>query len=278
VSGEPRIEVLESPEAASAAAAAAIAAALTAAVSERGVAHWSTTGGSTPTGIYQVLARPPYRDEVPWAGVHVWWGDERYVPRDHPLSNLLPFDQVLVSASARAGLSGSGADAVDVDFGIEPGVHLPVENIHAPQVARAIGSSAGPESVAHEYEQELRSAGLEASEAGFPIFDVILVGIGSDGHLFSVFPRSPLFDSERWVEAVPAPTHVEPHVARISLHPRILDAARMPVAVVHGAGKAEILSQVLGPERDERRWPAQVARREGAVWFLDRAAAASLQP
>ena len=75
---------------------------------------------------------------------------------------------------------------------------------------------------------------------------------------------------------MPAPTHIEPHVARVSLNPRVLAAARLPIVVVHGEGKAAILASVLGPERDERRWPAQLARREGAIWFLDRAAAAQL--
>ena len=276
MTSEPRIEVLEDPAAVSAAAAELIARSLTDAVATRGRADWATTGGSTPIGIYQALAAPPHRGTVPWAGVHVWWGDDRFVPRDHPLSNVLPLDQVLLSAAARAGLSGSGADAVEVEVGLEPGVPLPAANVHAPAMGRAIGAGAGPESVAREYEAELRAAGLPTSEAGFPVLDVVLVGIGPDGHLFSVFPRSPLFDTDSWVEAVPAPTHVEPHVPRVSLNPRVLDAAVLPLVVVHGAGKAEILASVLGEERDERRWPSQVARREGAVWLLDRSAAASL--
>jgi 6-phosphogluconolactonase len=107
---------------------------------------------------------------------------------------------------------------------------------------------------------------------------VALVGVGADGHILSAFPGSALFDSEAWVAAVPAPEHIEPHIARISLNPRILGLARLPIVVAHGAGKAAIMATVLGTERDERRWPAQVARREGALWFLDRAAAAELPP
>ena len=95
--------------------------------------------------------------------------------------------------------------------------------------------------------------------------------------MLSVFPRSPLLDEPAaWVAAVPAPDHVEPHVPRLSLNPRILEAAGSIVVVVHGSGKAAILASVLGAERDERRWPAQLARRENATWFLDRAAAAEL--
>jgi 6-phosphogluconolactonase len=141
---------------------------------------------------------------------------------------------------------------------------------------RAIGQSLGPGSVAMEYEAELRAAGLELDPTGWPLLDIVLVGIGADGHVLSVFPGSPLFEADAWVSAVPAPTHIEPHVARISLHPRILGVARLPMVVAHGAGKSAILGTVLGGERDERRWPAQVARREGAAWLLDRAAAAAL--
>lgn len=276
MSGEPTVRVLDDPDATSRAAAEAIAGALRDAVEQRGRAHWATTGGSTPIGIYRELAVGPLRDEVPWASVHVWWGDDRYVPRDHPLSNVMPFDQVLLSTTARAGLSGTGADAAEVELGIEPGVIMPIGNVHAPSMSRAIGKALGLGSVAMDYEAELREAGLDVAANGFPIFDVILVGIGADGHVLSVFPGSPLFDADAWVTAVPAPTHIEPHVARISLHPKVLEVARLPIVVAHGAVKAEILASVLGPERDERRWPAQLARRPGALWLLDRAAAASL--
>jgi 6-phosphogluconolactonase len=276
VSSEPRVEIFDDPAATSRAAAEEIAAALRQAVEERGRADWATTGGSTPIGIYRELAVTPLRDEVPWESVHVWWGDDRFVPRDHPLSNVLPFDQILLSTAAVAGLSGTGADAAEVDLGIEPGVRIPIENIHAPAMGRAIAHSLGPETVAAEYDAELRAAGLPLADSGFPILDIVLVGIGGDGHVLSAFPGSALFDSTAWSSAVPAPTHIEPHVARVSLNPRILEAARLPMVVAHGEGKAAILATVFGRERDERRWPAQVARREGALWLLDRAAAASL--
>jgi 6-phosphogluconolactonase len=276
MSGEPHIQVLPDPEATSRAAAEVIAGALRKAVEQRGRADWATTGGSAPVGIYQALATDPLRGQVPWTRVHVWWGDDRFVPRDHPLSNVLPFDQVLLSMAARAGQSGTGADAAEVELGIEPGVSIPVENIHAPPMGAGIANAAGVDWVAQDYDRELRASGPPVAASGFPAFDVVLLGIGPDGHLLSVFPGSPLLDSEAWVAGVPAPTHVEPHVARISLNPRILDAARLPIVVVHGEGKAEILASVFGAELDVSKWPAQLARREGAEWFLDRAAAARL--
>lgn len=276
MSGEPAIRVLDDPAATSRAAAEAIAGALADAVRARGRADWATTGGSTPAGIYRELAVAPLRDAVPWSAVHVWWGDDRFVPRDHPLSNVLPFDQVLLSTAARAGASGTGIGAAEADLGTEPGVPMPIGNVHAPPMSSAIGRATGPGSVAMEYEAELRAAPLDVAESDFPVFDVVLVGIGGDGHVLSVFPGSSLFDGSAWVSAVPAPEHIEPHVARITLHPRILEVARLPIVVALGAGKAAILASVLAGERDERSLPAQLARRAGATWFLDREAAGSL--
>jgi 6-phosphogluconolactonase len=276
VTGEAEIRVFDDADSASRAAAETLAAALHDAIDRRGRADWATTGGSSPVGVYRHLATDPLRHSVPWDDVHVWWGDDRYVPRDHPLSNVLPLDQVLLSASARAGLSGTGADAALVEIEYDPGVYIPPANIHAPRMSDAIGRAAGPEWVAERYIEELQGAGLPAGENGLPSFDVLSLGVGSDGHLLSVFPNSPLLDSDAWAAAVPAPTHVEPHVARVSLNPGVIAAALLVLLVVHGEDKAGMLASVLGPERDERKWPSQLARRDGAIWFLDRAAAAQL--
>lgn len=250
---EPALRILADPEATSQAAAEAIALALREAVEERGRADWATTGGSTPVGIYRALAASRLRELVPWAGVHVWWGDDRYVPREDPLSNVRPFEEEL-----------------------RPRVPLIDANVHEIAMDAAIAANGGPELAAGAYEASLRAAGLPEAEDGVPVLDVVLVGIGGDGHVLSAFPGSALFETASWVSAVPAPTHIDPHVARVSLNPRILQASKLPMVVAHGAGKAAILATVLGPERDVRRWPAQVARFAGAVWFLDRAAAAAL--
>jgi 6-phosphogluconolactonase len=253
VTGEPSIRIERNAGATSQAAAEVIAHTLRQAVEERGRADWATTGGSTPVGIYRALRVPPLHDLVPWASVHVWWGDDRFVPSGDPLSNVRPFDTELL-----------------------PAVGLAPEHVHAMPMDAALSTAAGPESVAIAYETELRAADLALGAAGFPILDVVLVGIGGDGHVLSVFPGSPLLGGRDWVSAVPAPTHIEPHVPRVSLHPEILAGARVPMVVAHGPGKAAILGSVLGPERDPHRWPAQVARRTGAIWFLDRDAAAGL--
>jgi 6-phosphogluconolactonase len=274
--GEPEVRIFDDEKATAAAAAEFIATTLRETIDDRGRVDWATTGGSAPAGVYRNLATGPLRESVPWQAVHVWWGDDRYVPRDHPLSNVVPFDGVLLSASGHAGMSGTGGDAAMVKDGYLPGVYIPPANIHAFRTGDAIGRAAGPEWVAERYEEELRAAAMPEGEGGFPSFDVLFLGVGPDGHTLSCFPGSPLLDSTAWVSAVPAPTHVEPHVQRISLNPAFIAAARHTVLVVHGEGKAAIVGSIFGSEQDPRRWPAQLARREGAVWFLDRAAAAQL--
>jgi 6-phosphogluconolactonase len=253
VTGEPEVRILDDPDATSRAAAEALADALRAAVSERGRADWATTGGSTPIGIYRALIEPPLRDAVPWADVHTWWGDDRFVPRTDSLSNVLPFDEVLA-----------------------PGVPAARDHAHPIEMDEALGGGHDAAWAASRYDAELQHAGLAVDGSGFPVLDVVLVGIGPDGHVLSVFPGSPLLEEYAWAIGVPAPTHIEPHVARVSLNPGILAAARLPMVVAHGAGKAAILASVLVGARDVQRWPAQVARRAGALWFLDRAAAADL--
>jgi 6-phosphogluconolactonase len=205
-------------------------------------------------------------DAVPWAAVHAWWGDDRYVPRDHPLSNVKPFYDVLLDiADSEEGTADSDAH----------GVPLPVENIHPFPTNEAIGESRGAAWCAAALADELRAAELPSVE-GWPAFDLMLVGIGGDGHLLSVFPGSSAFDSSEVALAIPAPTHIEPHVERVTLNPALIGVARQVIVVANGADKAPVLGAIFGPERDPRRWPAQLARRAGAIWILDEAAAASL--
>jgi 6-phosphogluconolactonase len=250
---DPEILVLPTAADASHVAARRIAEALIEAVATRGVAHWVTTGGSTPGPIYRHLADTPYRETVPWDRVHLWWGDERWVPPEDVLSNALACWNLLLRD-----------------------VPVPLDQVHVVPIGDALMAGDPPAAVAERYEAMLRAAELEVDPAGFPRFDIVLVGIGSDGHLFSVFPGSATWDDPRWVQAVAAPTHIAPHVDRITLHPRIVTAARIPVAVALGQGKAAILSAIFRPDRDERRLPAQLLRRPGGLWILDDAAAGEL--
>jgi 6-phosphogluconolactonase len=274
-SGEPEVVIASDPTAVATDAARRVAAILANAVTARGRVDWATTGGSSAPGIYRALADAPLREEVPWSAVHLWWGDDRYVPADHPLSNVLPAEQILLHASALAGVSGSGANPLDVQQGATLGVAIPTLQVHATRMAEAIGESRGPAWAAARYEAELRESAIATSD-GWPVFDLVLLGVGPDGHVLSVFPGSAAFESPDWVVPVPAPTHVEPHISRVTLNPAILDVARDVLVVVTGESKAEILGRLFGSERDIHRWPAQAVRRSGVTWLVDEAAATAL--
>jgi 6-phosphogluconolactonase len=262
---EPERIIVPDPDAGASVAAGGIAAALAGAVADHGRADWATTGGSTPVGIYRLLMQDPLRSSIPWAGVHVWWGDDRYVPRDHPSSNVKAFDDIVLGiAYSEEGTAGG-----------PPPVPLPVENVHPFPTGEAIGRAAGAAWCADTLANDLREAGLQTAD-GWPVFDLMLLGVGPDGHVLSVFPGSSALDSTELALAIPAPTHIAPHVERVTLNPAVITVARDVLVVVYGADKAPALADVFGPTHDPRRWAAQLARRDGATWILDEAAAADL--
>jgi 6-phosphogluconolactonase/glucosamine-6-phosphate isomerase/deaminase len=272
---EPTIVTLADADACSEAAAERIVEILGVAIDARGEAQWATTGGSTPAGIYRHLLESSLRTEIDWRKVQLWWTDERLVPSDHPLSNAKIAYDVLFNAPARSGESGTGSEWEDL-HGHAAGLPILTDRTHPIPVSGAIAEGHDQRWAAARYAEELKADGPETNDDGWPVFDLILLGIGPDGHIMSVFPGSEAFDESAWVVGVPAPTHVEPHVPRVTLHPTIAAAANDIVVVSHGASKAAILGDVLRGERDPRRLPAPLARRPGATWILARAAAANL--
>ncbi len=272
--GEPTIEVLPDPAALAAEAAHRIARALNAAVERNGVAHWATTGGSSAVGIYEVLARPPLRDAVAWDRIHTWWGDERFVPRDHPFSNARQADQLLFRIDAFSGESGVGLSGIDAEHGSQPGVVVPATNVHPWPCTETLAEGGSAASCAGRYVEEVGR--LVPLVDGWPAFDLVILGVGPDGHILSVFPDSPALGSPDVALGIPAPTHVEPHIERVTFNPRILDVAASVLVVTAGRGKAAVLAEALRGPRDPRRLPVQLARRSGATWLLDQAAASAL--
>jgi 6-phosphogluconolactonase len=273
---EPIVVTLASPEACALAAAERIVEILDMAIEERGEAHWVTTGGSTPAAIYHHLADSPLREEIEWRRVRLWFTDERFVPIDHPLSNAGIALDHLLDSGAFGGQSGTGQSGSDVLTGREPGVPIRADDVHPFPTGAAIGEGRDTHWCAARYIEELRADGPEENDDGLPVFDLILLGVGPDGHSLSVFPDSPAFDETAWALGIPAPTHVEPHVARVTLNPALVPAARELLVVATGAAKAEILADVLKGPVEPRRLPAQLARRPGATWILDQAAAGRL--
>lgn len=273
---EPTVVTLADPEACALAAAERIVEILDVAIDNRGEAHWVTTGGSSAPPIYRHLALGPLRGELDWRKVHLWFTDERFVPIDHPKSNAKLALDDLVDAGAFSGESGTGESGIDVEVGRAPGVMLRRDNIHIIPVSEAIAESRDTSWAAARYAEQIRADGPDENDDGVPAFDLILLGIGPDGHILSVFPGSPAFDSNDWVVGVPAPSHVEPHLARVTLNPRLVEAAHEVLVVTTGDSKAAALRDVLRGDIDPRQHPAQLARRPGATWIVDRAAASLL--
>ncbi len=267
----PQVRVFPTTDELWKATATEIAESLAAAVAERGVAHWSTTGGSAAPGIYRQLRVPPLRDVLDWERVHVWWGDDRFVPPDHPLSNVLPLEQILLATGADETLSAPRMATAGGPGGV---VLIPAGNLHPIPMAEAIAHG-GAAWAAARYAGELQTRGPGGDPEGTPAFDLLLLGVGPDGHILSVFPGSAAWDDPATCLAIPAPAHVEPHVERVTLTPRVVSAARRVVVVTAGASKADVLARAWSGS-DIRELPLRATRVASAVWMLDEAAAASL--
>lgn len=248
--GRPSLVILPAAEVPGA-AAAFIAHVLAAAVAERGVAHWATTGGSSAPAIYAALAAEPLASRVPWDRVHTWWGDDRFVTHGDALSNVGPIT-ALVAALPEAG-----------------------EHLHPIPTEAAIASDLGPAWAAEIYADELAATVL-ASPGGEPVLDLIILGVGPDGHILSVFPGSSVWASPALVAAVPAPTHIEPHVERVTFHPRLAGAARAVLVTTTGASKAANLARAWAGDADPHDVPVAATLLSTATWLLDEAAAAEL--
>ncbi len=251
--GEPDLIVEEHAAGVALASADLLVARIERAIAVRGRADIALTGGSTPRAMYRRLLEPRLRDRVRWPLVHLWWGDDRYVPRADPLSNLSLADEALLAPG---------------------GLPIPFANIHPFPVDAAIGEGRGAEWCAATYAAEVVAA-IPLVD-GWPSFDLVIVGIGGDGHLLSVFPRSAALRSDRVGVPIRAPTHIQPHVERVTLNPAILGTASHVLATVTGAGKAEVVARILEGQRDPETYPGALARRATATWMLDSATAERL--
>jgi 6-phosphogluconolactonase len=194
-------------------------------------------GGNTPRGLYELLARPPYRDQINWSTVHLFWGDERCVPPDHPQSNYRMVEQSLLSH-----------------------IDIPVQNIHR------IKGELDPQQAAATYADRLREI-LASGQ-----LDLVLLGMGSDGHTASLFPGTlALRERKRTVVSL----YVDKLDAwRVTMTLPMLNRARNILFLVSGAAKAPALARIVDgdplPARRVRPVHSQV------TWLVDRAAAQML--
>jgi 6-phosphogluconolactonase len=239
------VRVFDDAEAVARAAAETFARLAHEAVEERGAFSVALSGGTTPRRVYELLASDDYKERVSWSKVHVFFGDERAVPPDHSESNYRMASEALLSR-----------------------VNIPPENVHR---IEGLGDAAAN---ASDYESIMRGF---FGDAEWPRFDLVLLGMGDDGHTASLFPgTSALEESRAWV----APNWVEKLQAwRITLTAPAINAARRVIFLVTGTAKAERLHEVLNGARDPSRLPSQnIAPRDGTLeWYVDRAAAAKLK-
>ena len=194
-------------------------------------------GGSTPANTYRQLVNTSQQLELDWSSVQVYWGDERCVPPDHDQSNFRMAQRALL-------------DQVDI----------PEENL------QRMACEVDPDQGAESYEQILRDRFMDQA---FPCFDLILLGLGEDGHTASLFPGADILEErQRWVAPVFVP-HLESW--RISLTLPAINAARHVAFLVSGEAKAATLSKIL--ETPTSNYPAnRVAPQGELTWFIDRAA------
>jgi 6-phosphogluconolactonase len=233
----------ETPEELAEASARDFAARTQETIDERGRFAVALAGGSTPKATYEVLARD-YANELDWSRVHVYFGDERTVPPDHEDSNYRMAYETLLS-------------------------HVPVGSVHR------MRGELPPDEAAAAYEEELRAF---FGQVDIPGLDLILCGLGEDGHTLSLFPETAALDvNDRWVVANPV---LKLGTTRLTLTIPVLNASRAVTFLVAGESKAGALKEIMEGDADPRAYPAKLVRPESGdlTWMVDRAAARSLKP
>ncbi len=227
------------------AAAVSIVRFLNEAIIARGVASIALSGGSTPKAIYELLGAEPLRSQLDWKTVHVFWGDERCVPQTHADSNYRMTNEALLQK-----------------------ISIPQENVHRIQAERS------PYEAAELYSEEIRKF-FGSKENEFPRFDVMLLGMGEDGHTASLFPGTTILnETKRFVAEVFVSRF---NAYRISMSFPVINNAQVIMFLVSGTSKAKILRDVL--EGEPNRYPSQgVQPTHGDLyWLIDEAAAPHLQ-
>ncbi len=245
---EPQIEIASDPQDLASRLVRLFTSTARQAIAARGAFYTALSGGHTPELFFHRLATEP--EAVPWDKTHVFWVDERYVPSDSPASNYRLAAETLLTQ-----------------------VEIPQANVHrVPTEYGDIGDAA------HAYERTIREVfGLRKGE--IPRFDLILLGMGSDGHTASLFPNSPMaYDAGDLACVVHVGVEVKPQVSRITLTPPVLLAARRLVVLVSGREKSQTLKNVLTGEPGEGRYPIRVLwpALERVTWLVDRDAAGEL--
>lgn len=239
------LHIYEDPDALYDAAARHWAALGEEAVARRGAFHVALSGGATPRGLYRRLAGAAYSRRIPWGQVHIYFGDERCVAPEHPDSNYRMVKESLLQ-------------------------HVPIP---ATQIHRMAAESEDLESSAAGYAHLLATQLPE--DGGVRRFDLVMLGLGPDGHVASLFPHTPaLAEDSKEVVPVYAPGL---EAWRLSITLPVIGRARHIMVLVAGANKASIMGEIMKNYRGHPRYPIEMIRPQGRMeWYIDRAAAPSL--
>ena len=214
-------------------------------INNRNIFTLVLSGGSTPRLLYEELARQPISKRIDWQKTHIFWGDERYVPPDHPDSNYALAFQALVSK-----------------------VDIPTANVH-----RVITESDSANAAAEDYEKTLRHFFRPPAESeDHPYhhsFDLVLLGLGQDGHTASIFPGDAALEEKyRWVVAVDGAS-ASPPVPRVTLTFPVLNKAECVIFLVSGSRKKEVFEEIMN-NPGTAAYPAARVRPSGRLlWFID---------
>ena len=217
-------------------------------ITERGIMSFALAGGSTPRKLYALLASDTIRSQIAWDKIHFFWGDERHVPPDHQDSNYRMARETLLA-------------------------RLPAREDHIHRIPSQLPDAG---EAAERYERELR-AFFQLSSGQTPRFDLILLGMGPDGHTASLFPGTPaVHETTRWVAA---PWVEKFATYRITLTPPVLNGAAKVIFLVSGRDKAETLRLVLEGPYQPDVYPAQIINptQGQLLWLVNQDAAACLQ-
>jgi 6-phosphogluconolactonase len=202
------------------------------------------SGGTTPKGVYQCMASPSYRKKFQWEKIHFFWSDERWVDPSDPKSNFRMVSQALLTK-----------------------VNIPPANIHpVPTKNEALKDSA------RLYEEMIRDF-FKLKKGSIPRFDLILLGVGPDGHTASLFPGNPSLLVKNRLAVTTSPKSQSEQ--RITLSLPVLNGADRVLFIVSGEEKADIVQQVL-ESKNKNSFPANKVRPQKACWFLDKRAASKL--
>ena len=247
--GGREVEVFPDLEALSEAAAEIVVAIARESVAARGRFSIALAGGNTPKRTYQLLGQRHHR-EIDWSRWQVLFGDERFVPSDDKRSNYkMARDAFLADAP------------------------IPVGHVHPiPTDTPTVGEAADA------YDRTLRQVLADGTQP--PAIDLVLLGVGPDGHTASLFPGSPvLAERTKWVRAVEAPTTVQPAVPRVTLTLPCLNAARNVLFLIAGNDKRPVVVEILQGGEAARRYPAAMVRAAGrTVWLVEQSAMPPREP